>query len=96
MHAPEEYDKYKKLSVAIGGRARGSDYEPLCKKGVPYVFFWTPDAKCYHQACDTADKIDLPRMADITALAGELAWSLAQSDIDLSASRGELGCGQKY
>jgi hypothetical protein len=57
------------------------------------VFFWTPDQRCYHEACDTADNIDLPRMADIANLAGDLAWGLAQSETDLAASRKKLGCG---
>jgi hypothetical protein len=85
---------FPKLHVGVGGRAARSDHTAFCKLGIPYVFFWTPDEKCYHEACDTADKIDLPRMADIAALAGNLAWSLADSDSDLAASRKKLGCGQ--
>ncbi|MEO8703275.1 MAG: M20/M25/M40 family metallo-hydrolase [Kofleriaceae bacterium] len=85
--------KYPKLNVSIGGRARGSDYEPLCKLGVPYVFFWTPDAKCYHQTCDLADRIDYPRMVDITSLAGALVGEMADTDVDLAAARQKLGCG---
>jgi hypothetical protein len=85
---------FKKLNVGLGGRAARSDHSPFCKQGIPYVFFWTPDAKCYHEACDTADKLDVPRMADIAQLAGELAWSLSNSDTDLSASKKKLGCGQ--
>ena len=53
----------------IGPSQLASDYEPLCKLGVPYVFFWTPDARCYHQTCDTADRIDYRYMVDIAALA---------------------------
>jgi hypothetical protein len=79
--------KFPRISVSIGGRARGSDYEPLCKLGVPYVFFWTPDSRCYHQACDTADRID------IAALAGALTGELADTDTDLAAARTKLGCG---
>ncbi|HEX5064208.1 MAG TPA: M28 family peptidase, partial [Kofleriaceae bacterium] len=86
---------FPKLHVGLGGRAARSDHSPFCKLGIPYVFFWTPDAKCYHEGCDTAEKIDLPRMADIAALAGDLAWSLANGDTDLAASRTKLGCGQK-
>ena len=85
---------YPKLHVGVGGRAARSDHTPFCKLHIPYVFFWTPDASCYHEACDTAEKIDLPRMADIATLAGDLAWSLAASDADLLKSRKTLGCGQ--
>ncbi len=88
--------KFEQLRVGLGGRAARSDHYAFCKAGIPYVFFWTPDATCYHAACDTAEKIDLPRMADIAQLAGELAWTLASSDKDLAASRAKLGCGQKY
>jgi hypothetical protein len=85
--------QYPKLRVGLGGRASRSDHTPFCARGIPYVFFWTPDGRCYHEACDTPERIDLPRMADIAALAGDLAWSLAQSEADLAASRERLGCG---
>lgn len=87
---------YPKINVSIGGRARGSDYEPFCRIGVPYVFFWTPDAKCYHETCDTADKIDYPHMVDITKLAGELTEEMSDTEIDLPAARKKLGCGVPY
>lgn len=86
---------FPKLRVGLGGRASRSDHTPFCKLGIPYVFFWTPDKRCYHRACDTVDRIDLPRMADIAQLAGELAWGLAETEMDLAASRAKLGCGQK-
>lgn len=85
--------RFPKISVAAGGRARGSDYEPLCKQGVPYVFFWTPDPKCYHQACDTADRLDYRAMSDIAALAGALTIEMANSDRDLAGARAKYGCG---
>ena len=84
--------KNPKLHVGVGGRASRSDHLAFCKAGIPYVFFWTPDARCYHEACDTADKIDRKHMADIAALAGELAWTLAESTSDLAAARTKLGC----
>lgn len=84
---------FPRLRVKLGGRASRSDHAPFCEAGIPYVFFWTPDKRCYHRACDTADRIDLPRMADIARLAGELVWALAETDVDLAASRARLGCG---
>jgi Zn-dependent M28 family amino/carboxypeptidase len=84
--------RYPRIHVGMGGRARGSDYEPFCDIGIPYVFFWTPDARCYHETCDTVDKIDLPHMADIAALAADLTWGMANSDVDLLASRTKLKC----
>jgi len=84
---------YPKLEVGLGGVARGSDHEPFCKQGIPYVFFWTPDKRCYHKKCDTADKLDYPRMVDIAALAGDLTEALADSELDLAGLRTRRGCG---
>jgi Zn-dependent M28 family amino/carboxypeptidase len=86
---------YPKTRFALGGHGYRSDHEAFCKKGIPYVFFWTPDSRCYHEKCDTASAIDVPHMADIASLAGDLTWTLANSDTDLLASRTKLGCGQK-
>lgn len=87
-------DRYPKLNVGLGGVARGSDHEAFCKQGVPYVFFWTPDKRCYHKTCDTAARIDYPRMVDIAALAGDLTAALADSDEDLAGLRERRGCGR--
>jgi len=81
-----------KLSVALGGKARGSDFAPFCELGVPYVFFWTPDPRCYHERCDTADRVDVPHAVAIAALARDLAVSLATSSQDLLALRTRFGC----
>ena len=86
-------DAFPKLTVAMGGRARGSDFEPFCKAGVPYVFFWTPDPRCYHETCDTARRLDYARMADIAKLAGALAQTMADTTDDLGALRASKGCG---
>lgn len=87
---------YARLSVGVGGRASRSDHVGFCKAGIPYVFFWTPDTRCYHEACDTADAIDLPHLAQISAIAGDLAWELSESKLDLAAAKTKLGCGQTY
>jgi hypothetical protein len=86
-------DGFPNINVSIGGRARGSDYEPFCKIKIPYVFFWTPDSTCYHEKCDTADKIDYVHMVDIVKLAGALVDQMGDTAIDLSAARKKLGCG---
>jgi len=95
-HLAKLTPKYPKINVGTGGKARGSDFEPFCKIGVPYVFFWTPDARCYHEKCDTADKIDEKHMVDIASLAGDLVHAMADSELDLSGARTKLGCGVKY
>ena len=83
---------YPKLSVGLGGRAERSDHEAFCKQGIPYVFFWTPDARCYHETCDTAANLDAKHMAQIAHLAGDLVEGLADSKTDLGAARSKLGC----
>lgn len=80
------------LHVGVGGRAERSDHEAFCQLGIPYVFFWTPDDRCYHAKCDTLANVDLPHMAQIAELAGDLTRALADTKLDLAASRAELGC----
>ena len=83
---------FPRLHVGLGGRARGSDFEPFCKQGIPYVFFWTPDARCYHETCDTVDRIDVPHMVQIAQLAGMLTERLAATGLDLARLKTRLGC----
>lgn len=87
--------KYPKTHVGLGGRAARSDHAPFCDAGIPYVFFWTPDARCYHETCDKPDKIDAVHMADIISLAGDLVGNLSESTTDLAASRKKRGCAAK-
>ena len=88
--------KYPRINVGTGGIARGSDFEPFCKLRIPYVFFWTPDARCYHETCDTIERIDEKHMVDIAALAGDLTRALADSSADLAAAQQKHGCGVSY
>ena len=82
-----------RLRVGLGGVARGSDHEPLCARGIPYVFFWTPDRRCYHRRCDTPDQLDYPGLVAIAGLAADLTRDLANSARDLRALRARHGCG---
>jgi Zn-dependent M28 family amino/carboxypeptidase len=81
------------LDVIPGGVSRGSDFEPFCKKGVPYVFLWTPDEKCYHETCDTLEHIDKKHFAQITKFAADFLDALVATDLDLVAARAKKGCG---
>ena len=85
--------QFPKIHVSAGGKARGSDFQPFCELGVPYTFFWTPDHRCYHEKCDTLERIDLPHMVMITRLAGALVGDLADTDLDLAGLRAKKGCG---
>jgi Iap family predicted aminopeptidase len=80
------------LVVVPGGKARGSDFAPFCDRGIPYVFFWTPDDRCYHETCDTPDRIDTAHMTAIIGFAKQLVDALAGTDTDLAAARTKLGC----
>ena len=84
---------YPKLNVGIGGHSVRGDQLDFCKQGIPYVFLWTPDARCYHETCDTADRIDYKGLAAIAALANGLVEGLADSAVDLAAERTKRGCG---
>jgi hypothetical protein len=67
----------------------------FCAAGVPYVFFWTPDKRCYHQRCDTVERLDAGHAAAIAELAGALVDQLAASTRDLAGLRSQLGCTGK-
>ncbi len=85
--------QFPKLHVSVGGKARGSDFQPFCTLGVPYTFFWTPDHRCYHEKCDTIERIDMPHLIDIAKLAGALVRDLGETELDLAALRAKRGCG---
>lgn len=85
-------DEQRALRVGIGGRGAGSDHEAFCRAGVPYVFFWTPDRRCYHQRCDTVENLDAEHLGQIAAFAGALALRLSDSTGDLAAARRHSGC----
>lgn len=80
------------LRVGTGGRGAGSDHEAFCRAGVPYVFFWTPDKRCYHERCDTVDRLDAEHLGQIAELAGDLVEQLSSSAVDLAEARTRLGC----
>lgn len=84
--------KFAKVNLGIGGHSTRGDHYGMCKAGIPYVFFWTPDKRCYHEKCDTADQIDYPRLADIAQIANGLAVGLADSTLDLAKSKQKIGC----
>ena len=83
---------YPKLNVGVGGHSERGDQLGFCEHGVPYAFFWTPDPRCYHETCDTADRIDGAHAAAIAHLAGDFVLALADSTADLAGARAH-GCG---
>ncbi len=88
---------YPELQVGVGDASDMSDNYEFCTRGVPYVFFWTEDLDCYHETCDTADRIDTQAMAEIARLTGDLTSWLADTDADLlgAVRPGEDVCGME-
>ena len=76
-------DAYPELDVGLGDASDLSDNATFCTVGVPYVFFWTDDPDCYHETCDTAERIDYASLASITGLTTDLVGALADTDEDL-------------
>jgi hypothetical protein len=74
---------YPELDVGRGEPSDQSDNYEFCSRGVPYLFFWTEDLECYHETCDTADRVDYPNLVEIARLTGEVATELANSADDL-------------
>ena len=55
----------------------GSDNVPFARAGVPIVWYHTEGHPDYHRPSDTADKINYPKLTDITRVAYLCAWRLA-------------------
>lgn len=87
-------DAYPKLRVGLGGHSVRGDQVGFCRAKIPYIFFWTPDNRCYHETCDTVDKIDWSHMSMIASLANDLVQRLADEKTDLAAARAKTGCGR--
>lgn len=55
----------------------GSDNAPFARVGIPIVWYHTEGHPDYHRPSDTADKVDYPKLFDITRAAYLCAWRLA-------------------
>lgn len=82
------------LTVELGQRAGvdDSDFQAFCDRGIPYVYFETWDADCYHQPCDDVDGVDFTSMAAVTALLAGVVTGLVDGDVDLAAAHGAAPC----
>ncbi len=81
------------LLVALGEEGADSDHLPFCEAGVPLTFFLTDKDECYHQTCDTADRVDGAGMELIAVVAAALLDELANGDLDLAGAQG-VGCSE--
>jgi hypothetical protein len=82
------------LNIGIGDWSDLSDNFTFCRRGVPYLFFWTDDPECYHETCDTEDRIDYMHLIRIAELTAALTTDLADTEEDLGGQvrRGERVC----
>jgi hypothetical protein len=64
-----------------------SDNYTFCTRGIPYLFMWTDDPSCYHEQCDTVNRIDGASLSAIADLTGAVTRDLADSAANLAAER---------
>ena len=55
----------------------GSDNAPFARAGIPIVWYHTEGHPDYHAPSDSADKIDYPKLLDITRAAYLCVWRMA-------------------
>lgn len=72
-----------KISMDADAEEGDSDFDPFCRRGVPYVGFYTEDSRCYHKACDTADRLDYANMSAIVKIVIEMNAKLASTTTNL-------------
>ncbi len=80
------------LDVVLGEPGDAADHLTFCDAGVPAAFFWTSDEACYHNPCDTAERIDRGPYTRTVKLVSALLSVAAEGDLDLAAARAR-GCG---
>jgi hypothetical protein len=78
-----EMQAFPDLDVALNEPSDLSDNAAFCERGIPYLFLWSEDPRCYHEACDTPDRLDVEHMVQIAHLTGNVAATLANSEADL-------------
>lgn len=91
---PDLTVKLGESAVEVEGEG-DSDYDAFCRKGIPYLYFFTEDDECYHRPCDDTDRLDYQHLAAIGQLTAAALLALADSDLDLPAARETLGCGER-
>jgi hypothetical protein len=82
------------VNLGIASPEGDSDYDPFCDLGIPYVYFETFDDPCWHEACDDADRIDAPHLAELSMILYDVVVGLANRSTDLLAVRDMIGCSR--
>ena len=75
------------LSVNLDEIGSLSDSVNFCDAGVPELFFYTDDPECYHQTCDTADRLDYDDLAAVGVLVGNVVDALTDAGQELASGR---------
>jgi hypothetical protein len=58
---------------------QGTDSDTFAAIKVPYTGFFSGYHDCYHETCDTVDKLDMAGVVDTTKMAFDLAYALAST-----------------
>ena len=82
----EEVAKGSAAAISVKTDVRPSPYGPsdharFYRAGVPVLFFHTGGHDDYHKPSDTADKLDLPGMAQVAAVGAEVIERLARGPV---------------
>lgn len=80
-----------RLYIDVDELGELSDSVNFCDAGVPEVFFFTEDPACYHEPCDTADRLDYDDLADVGTVVGDVVDQLTRASLDLATERA-AGC----
>jgi hypothetical protein len=72
-----------KLSNGRPDDSKPSDYYPFCDANIPVVVLSTEDPDCHRKACDIAERLDYPHLAQISRVASDATRDVADSFLDL-------------
>jgi hypothetical protein len=65
---------------------QGTDSDTFAAVKVPYTGFYSGEHNCYHEVCDTVDKLDMAGVTDTTKLSFDLVYALASTSQGLLKS----------
>ncbi len=80
-------------SASISGNDEASDQRVFIARGIPAVQFFTGPHDDYHRPGDTVDKVDVPGMVKVAALAKEAVAYLAERPEPLGVTIKGAGAG---
>jgi len=63
-----------------GGAINATDTARFVRAGVKSAYIEASNGQCYHQACDTIEKVDIPGVAKVAQIGAEIAYQLATQE----------------